>query len=160
MQKSSFLIEIMSVNLYCFFPKQKLIKKTVVFKIYKQSWNRNIRFRTNNKKVYTILLMFTKQELSSCHKFCISNHYLIFTPQFRRPLIFQTFNSDRFNNLSLKYKQGIHHRVTKICRYENFIWWQILSFFEIVYWGLLWSYYPTLYRINRRWVSSVQFYWI
>ena len=103
MQKSSFLIEIMSVNLYCFFPKQKLIKKTVVFKIYKQSWNRNIRFRTNIKNVYTILLMFTKQELSSCHKFCISNHYLIFTPQFRRPLIFQTFNSDRFNNLSLKY---------------------------------------------------------
>ena len=42
------------------------------------------------------------KELSFCHTLYFSN---IFTTQCRRPLIFQTMNSVRPNNLSLKYQR-------------------------------------------------------
>ena len=41
------------------------------------------------------------KELSLCHKLEFSNPY-IFKPQFCRPLIFQTMNCVRSDNLSLK----------------------------------------------------------
>ena len=44
------------------------------------------------------------KELSFCHEFYFSNLF-IFATQCRRPLIFQTMNSVRPNNLSLKYQR-------------------------------------------------------
>ena len=43
------------------------------------------------------------KELSLCHKLCFSKSY-IFGFQCRRPKIFQTMNSVRSNNISLKYQ--------------------------------------------------------
>ena len=43
------------------------------------------------------------KELSLCHKLLFSNHY-IFGTKCRRPYIFQTMNSVKSNNLSLKYQ--------------------------------------------------------
>ena len=45
-----------------------------------------------------------RKELSLCHKLRFSNP-VICTTQSRRPLIFQTMNSVRSNNLSLKYQR-------------------------------------------------------
>ena len=42
------------------------------------------------------------KEFSLCHKLWFSN-FFIFATQCRRPLIFQTINSARVYNLSLKY---------------------------------------------------------
>ena len=44
------------------------------------------------------------KELSLCHKLCFSKSY-IFIFQCRRPQIFQTMNSVRSNNISLKYQR-------------------------------------------------------
>ena len=67
------------------------------------------------------LHLFYGKELSFCHNLYFSNLY-IFATQCRRPLIFQTMNSVRPNNLSLKQQRftssdcediGIRHFVTK-----------------------------------------------
>ena len=44
------------------------------------------------------------KEMSLCHKLRCFNPY-IFATQCRRPLTFQTMNSVRLNNLSLKYQR-------------------------------------------------------
>ena len=44
------------------------------------------------------------KELSLCHKLWFSNHY-VFGTKCHRPMIFQTMNSVRSNNLSLKYQR-------------------------------------------------------
>ena len=44
------------------------------------------------------------KELSRCHKLGFSNHY-IFGTKYCRPWIFQTMNSVKSNNLSLKYQR-------------------------------------------------------
>ena len=55
--------------------------------------------------LYKIVYMnFRIKELSFCHKLYFSNLY-IFATQCRRPVIFQTMNSVRPNNLSLKYQR-------------------------------------------------------
>ena len=46
------------------------------------------------------------KELSFCHKLKYSYPYILAT-QCRRPYIFQTINSVRSNNLSLKYQRFI-----------------------------------------------------
>ncbi len=46
------------------------------------------------------------KELSFCYKLKLSNPY-IFVSQCRRPLIFQTMNSVRSNNLNFKYQKFI-----------------------------------------------------
>ena len=51
---------------------------------------------------YTYTLHNTLKELSLRHKLRFSNPH-IFVAQCRRPQIFQTMNSDRSNNQSLKY---------------------------------------------------------
>ena len=51
-----------------------------------------------------VCLYIHRKELSFCNKLWLSNHY-IFLSQCHRPLIFQTMNSDRSNNLCLKYKR-------------------------------------------------------
>ena len=61
--------------------------------------------------VYGLSINFTK-ELSFCHKLWFSKFNIVAT-QCRGPLIFQTLNSVRSNNVSLKY-QRFHHKVAKI----------------------------------------------
>ena len=53
------------------------------------------------------MLEISHKELSLCHKLCFYNPY-IFAKHFRRPLIFskfQTMNSIKSNNLSLKFQR-------------------------------------------------------
>ena len=47
---------------------------------------------------------YLKKELSLCHKLWFSNFNIVAT-QWRRPLIFQTINAVRLNNVSLKYQR-------------------------------------------------------
>jgi len=54
--------------------------------------------------VISVYLYCIVKELSLCHKLCFSKSY-IFGFQCRRPLIFQTMNSVRSNNISLKYQR-------------------------------------------------------
>ena len=49
------------------------------------------------------VVLWTK-ELSFCHKLGFSNFNIVGT-QCRRPLIFQTMNAIRSNNVSLKYQR-------------------------------------------------------
>ena len=60
------------------------------------------------------------KKLSFCHKLEFSNIY-IFATQCRRPLIFQTMNSVRSNNLSLKnqWYTPSGHQVEKIFGLEK-----------------------------------------
>ena len=46
----------------------------------------------------------TSKELSLCHKLWLSTLF-IFATQWLRPYLFQTMNSDRWKNLSLKYQR-------------------------------------------------------
>ena len=55
--------------------------------------------------VFLFMKTFLK-ELSFCHKLKYSYPYILAT-QCRRPYIFQTINSVRSNNLSLKYQRFI-----------------------------------------------------
>ena len=60
--------------------------------------------------IFILTFLFLKcvfasvQELSLCHKLCFSKPYT-FGFQSRRPQIFQTMNSVRSNNISLKYQR-------------------------------------------------------
>ena len=62
-----------------------------------------------------LISRFYKKKLSFCHKLYFSNLY-IFATRYRRPLIFQTMNSVKSNNLSLKY-----HQIVKIKGLDNFV---------------------------------------
>ena len=50
------------------------------------------------------MLEISHKELSLCHKLCFSNPY-IFATHCRKPLTFQTMNSIKSNNLSLKFQR-------------------------------------------------------
>ena len=78
---------------------------------------RDLKFRVCGKNPFSrifqnsnkILQKFSEKELSLFHKLYFSKSY-IFGFQCRRPQIFQTMNSVRSNNVSLKY-----HRFTTLC---------------------------------------------
>ena len=59
------------------------------------------------EQLCTLIRPILLKELSFCHKLKYSYPY-IFATQCRRPYIFQTINSVRSNNLSLKYLRFIH----------------------------------------------------
>ena len=68
------------------------------------------------------------QELSFCSNLWFFNPY-IFATLCRRPLIFQTVNSVRWNSLCLKYQRFTLSGAAKIWGLENLNLWQKLSSF-------------------------------
>ena len=57
-----------------------------------------------NTMMTTFEFNFDVKELSFCHKLWFSNFNIVAT-QCHRPLIFQTMNASRSNNVSLKYQR-------------------------------------------------------
>ena len=86
-------------------------RKTFLKKFFPCGNSLNLEFSIDNSicntSTYTYILLnrsINRKELNLCHKLFFSKPY-IFGFQCRRPQIFQTMNSVRSNNISLKYKR-------------------------------------------------------
>ena len=85
-----------------------------------------------NEGIFSLKNCWTK-ELSHCHKLWFSNLY-IFVIKCRRPLIFQTMNSVRWKNQSLKYQRfpptggkNVGIRKSEFVTKTQFLWSQHLK---------------------------------
>ena len=90
------------------------------------TWTNARQAKIWRKKVWKNFFGKKKRwELSFCHKLWFSKSY-IFATQCRRPLLFQTMNSIRSNNVSLKYQSftpsGLKHIVNLS------LWQKLISF--------------------------------
>ena len=111
----------------------------MVFRVF---WNRflfNIYFwiLISNQKdpvlgnLFTIICNYFSSKVISffCHKFKFNNPY-IFVTQWRNPVIFQTINFFRSNNLSLKFKWFTPSHCKDI-EIRNLSLWQKFSSFAL-----------------------------
>ena len=109
-------------NLYYPRSPRKFFNKKFIFLKIHHSKQENLQIFVLyylNRQIYSNPV----KELSLCHKIKYSCSYILAT-QCRRPLIFQTINSVRSNNLSLKYQ-----RFTPTGCRENLRLWQKLNSF-------------------------------
>ena len=98
---SFFYALLISRLLYCL----KLTKGfTKIIKIHQTKKNVYDHFQKCLRPVSPDFWVTLAKELSFCHKLSFSNPY-IFVTRWWRPLIFQTINSVRSNNHSLKYQR-------------------------------------------------------
>ena len=111
--------------------------------IYKIFFKNNLKVR---RKMYHKNIFFTK-ELSFCQKLRFSSPYIMET-RCRRPYLFQSMNSSRSNNLSLKYYKRLHHQTGKIWGLK-YLSLRLNSFQHYMHMFFFKDFRAVAYKINK-----------